>query len=150
MRRRPDGMNGVMEFLIAVDGRAQPRRRRIEFVSLSVAPLAVSGDDGEGAERRPARRPSAGSSSRRTGSGRSPRSSRSSSRAPQPQCSPTPTPSCLPAISVAVARAYLPDLSLPDVVRLLRRPSGGPRRAAARRGSGGSTGPGDLRAGVVW
>ncbi|MFB2597259.1 bifunctional lysylphosphatidylglycerol flippase/synthetase MprF [Herbiconiux sp. P17] len=46
MRRRPDSMNGLMEFLIA-QTILRARDDEVGFVSLSGAPLAVAGDGGE-------------------------------------------------------------------------------------------------------
>jgi len=46
MRRRPDGMNGLMEFLIA-QTILRARDDGVRFVSLSGAPLAVAGDGRE-------------------------------------------------------------------------------------------------------
>ena len=113
MRRRPDGMNGVMEFLIASMA-LRSQEDGVEFVSLSVAPLAVSGDRrGGGAGCRPCSRPSPGSLEPAYGF----RSLAAFKQKFQPELQPLvlayPDPVSLPAIGVAVARAYLPDLSRP-------------------------------------
>jgi lysylphosphatidylglycerol synthetase-like protein (DUF2156 family) len=117
MRRRPDGMNGVMEFLIASMA-LRSQEEGVEFVSLSVAPLAVSGDE-ETAEELPA---VLASLARILEPAYGFRSLAAFKEKFQPTLQPLvlayADPISLPAIGVAVARAYLPDLSLPDVVRL--------------------------------
>ncbi|HEV7623754.1 MAG TPA: DUF2156 domain-containing protein [Amnibacterium sp.] len=113
MRRRTDGMNGVMEFLIASMA-LQVRDEGVEFLSLSVAPLAVSGE-GElpGALSALARilEPAYGF-----------RSLAAFKEKFQPELRPVmlayPDSIALPGIGIAIARAYLPDMSLPDVARL--------------------------------
>lgn len=117
MRRRPDGMNGVMEFLIASMA-LRCQQEGVEFVSLSVAPLAVSATDGEGEELPAALAALARILEPAYGF----RSLAAFKEKFQPTLQPLvlayPDPISLPGIGVAVARAYLPDLSLPDVVRL--------------------------------
>jgi lysylphosphatidylglycerol synthetase-like protein (DUF2156 family) len=113
MRRRTDGMNGVMEFLIASMA-LQLRDEGVEFLSLSVAPLAVSGD-GE--------LPRAlGALARILEPAYGFRSLAAFKDKFQPELRPVllafPDPLALPAIGIAIARAYLPDMSLPDVARL--------------------------------
>jgi lysylphosphatidylglycerol synthetase-like protein (DUF2156 family) len=117
MRRRPQGMNGVMEFLIASVALAA-QQRGLEFVSLSAAPLAFSsGEDPEAPLEKAlaalARilEPAYGFTSLASFKEKfDPRL--------QPLVLAYPDAIALPAIGVAVARAYLPDLSLPDFVRL--------------------------------
>jgi lysylphosphatidylglycerol synthetase-like protein (DUF2156 family) len=117
MRRRPGGMNGVVEFLIAaVLGAAQ--QRGLRFVSLSAAPLALS--EADQSETPLARilavlarvlEPAYGF-----------RTLASFKEKFQPRLEPLvlayPDAIALPAIGAAIARAYLPDVSLPDLVRL--------------------------------
>jgi len=118
MRRTPDGMNGVMEFLLA---RCAERFRLegIEFMSLSAAPLAGSSDDDDVVTRL----------LHYLGSRLEPlygfRSLFAFKRKFQPALLPLsmayPDPIALPAIGLALARAYLPSLSLGQSIRLLRR-----------------------------
>ena len=154
MRRRPDSMNGAMEFLIAgVIGIAKQRGMR--FVSLSVAPLAsAEAQDDDRLQRLLAGmarllEPAYGF--------RSLAAYKEKFRpVHRPQVLAFPDAVALPAISLAVARAYLPELTLPAVRRLLgalrpddpdpeHRPVGPaaaalPAAAAARPSSGiGST-----------
>jgi lysylphosphatidylglycerol synthetase-like protein (DUF2156 family) len=118
MRRRTNSMNGVMEFLIAsvVMG---AQRSGLEFVSLSVAPLTRSGTTGEpnGVEQL----------LDRIGRMLEPAYGFASLAAFKNKFDPTSVPVVLaypdavslPAISVALTRAYLPDGGLRGVARLL-------------------------------
>jgi lysylphosphatidylglycerol synthetase-like protein (DUF2156 family) len=117
MRRRPDGMNGVMEFLIASMA-LRCRDEGIEWVSLSVAPLAVSAEEGE-----PDALPAAlGALARILEPAYGFRSLAAFKDKFQPTLQPLvlayPDAIALPGIGVAIARAYLPDVSLPDLARL--------------------------------
>ncbi|GAB3129907.1 bifunctional lysylphosphatidylglycerol flippase/synthetase MprF [Glaciibacter psychrotolerans] len=115
MRRRPDSMNGVMEFLIAQTARMMSERPEIEFLSLSAAPLAHT-------EELPGRlldfvgrvlEPVYGF-----------HSLLAFKRKFQPEFQPLfmayPEPVALPAIGVALARAYLPDLSVREALAFVR------------------------------
>ena len=119
MRRRTGGGNGVMEFLIA-SAALQFRDEGAEFVSLSAAPLArLAGNppqtwlerllDGVGRALEPVY---------------GFRSLLAFKLKFQPVCRPLylvyPRPSALPAIAVAVTRAYLPGLTVRQGLRLLR------------------------------
>jgi lysylphosphatidylglycerol synthetase-like protein (DUF2156 family) len=117
MRRRPGGMNGVIEFLIAaVMGAAQ--QRGLEFVSLSAAPLALSEE--EQSDDLLAR--TLATLARILEPAYGFRSLASFKEKFQPRLVPLvlayPDAIALPAIGVAVARAYLPDVSMPDLLRL--------------------------------
>ncbi|MFC6355787.1 rhomboid family intramembrane serine protease [Luethyella okanaganae] len=118
MRRRSGSINGLMEFLIAeVVLRAQ--REGLEFVSLSTAPFANALDTPASPLERVQRflgdtlEPAYGF-----------RSLLRFKRKFHPELLPLsmayPDPLALPAIGAAVLRAYLPELSLGDSVRLLR------------------------------
>lgn len=126
MRRRSDAMNGVMEFVI---GSVATRMKEKGFarMSLSGSPLAsVPDDDGDSAvlQRLLARlgeviEPGYGF-----------RSLLSFKRKFQPRFDSLwllyPDTAILPAAAVAVARSYLPNLTLPAAVRMvgmLRKPS---------------------------
>jgi phosphatidylglycerol lysyltransferase len=121
MRRKPDGPNGVMEFLIA---RSAERFRDdgIEFMSLSTAPLARGNDPQAPAVN------TVGRILQYIGTRLEPvygfRSLFSFKRKFQPQFVPLsmayPDPLVLPAIGIALARAYLPSLSLRQSIRFLR------------------------------
>jgi lysylphosphatidylglycerol synthetase-like protein (DUF2156 family) len=118
MRRRPGGMNGVIEFLIAaVMGAAQ--QRGLEFVSLSAAPLALSEEEQQ-SEALLAR--TLATLARILEPAYGFRSLASFKEKFQPRLVPLvlayPDAIALPAIGVAVARAYLPDVSMPDLLRL--------------------------------
>lgn len=120
MRRRPDSMNGVMEFVIA-SAALRAKDDQLEFLSLSAAPLATSG--GITAEAPQTERllsfiarvlePAYGFQSLLTFKLKF-----------QPEFVPLlmayPDPLELPAIGTALARAYLPELSVRQVPRLLR------------------------------
>lgn len=117
MRRRPGGLNGMVEFLIAsVMSAAQ--QRGLEFVSLSAAPLALSGDDQSDSPL--ARTLAALAQILEPAYGF--RSLASFKEKFQPRLEPLvlayPDAIALPAIGVAVARAYLPEVSMPELVRL--------------------------------
>ncbi|WP_241978684.1 phosphatidylglycerol lysyltransferase domain-containing protein [Cryobacterium sp. TmT2-59] len=124
MRRRPDSMNGVMEFLIAQTAQTKSERPEIEFLSLSAAPLARTGG---------------GASDERDGSlaarvvnflGRALepvygfQSLLAFKRKFQPEFHPLfmayPDPVALPTIGLALARAYLPSLSMREAVAFAR------------------------------
>jgi len=131
MRRRPDGINGVMEFLIA---RSAMRMKEdgIEFMSLSAAPLAqtraassAAESDAPGEERRESAverilefladslEPVYGF-----------RSLLEFKRKFQPELVPLimayPDATALPTIGLALTRAYLPSTSVRDLTRVLR------------------------------
>ncbi|ROS54544.1 lysylphosphatidylglycerol synthetase-like protein (DUF2156 family) [Frigoribacterium sp. PhB24] len=120
MRRRPDSMNGVMEFVIASSALAM-KEQGVEFLSLSAAPLATSGSP-EGPATQTERvltflgrvlEPAYGFQTLLT-----------FKKKFQPEFVPLvmafPDPVQLPAIGTALGRAYLPDLSVGAVVRLVR------------------------------
>ena len=120
MRRRPDSINGVMEFLIAQTAELMQESAQIEFLSLSIAPLAQSAGLRQG-----------GVADRLLdylGRSLEPvygfRSLLLFKRKFQPEFAPVfmafPDPVALPEIGLALARAYLPSLSVRDVVTLLR------------------------------
>ncbi|GAA3864795.1 DUF2156 domain-containing protein [Leifsonia kafniensis] len=124
MRRRPESMNGVMEFLIAQTARMMSERPEIEFLSLSAAPLATSPQQGVTGEPSdlPARmldflgrvlEPVYGF-----------RSLFAFKRKFQPELQPLimafPDAVALPAIGVALARAYLPSLSVREALAFAR------------------------------
>lgn len=124
MRRRPESMNGVMEFLIAQTARMMSEQPEIEFLSLSAAPLATSpgaGAAGESADL-PARmldflgrvlEPVYGF-----------RSLFAFKRKFQPELQPLimayPDAVALPSIGLALARAYLPSLSVREALLFAR------------------------------
>ena len=120
MRRRPDSINGVMEFLIAQTAERMQQSAQIEFLSLSIAPLA------------PAAGPRPGGVADRLleylGRTLEPvygfRSLLAFKRKFQPEFAPVfmafPDPVALPEIGLALARAYLPSLSMREVVTLMR------------------------------
>ncbi|MCU1423207.1 MAG: Lysyl-tRNA synthetase [Microbacteriaceae bacterium] len=115
MRRTPDGMNGVMEFLIARCAE-QFRAQGIEWMSLSAAPLASGG----------ASTPSRllGYIGARLEPVYGFRSLFTFKRKFDPQLLPLsmayPDPLALPAIGVALARAYVPSLSVRQSIRFVR------------------------------
>jgi lysylphosphatidylglycerol synthetase-like protein (DUF2156 family) len=127
MRRRPDGVNGIMEFLIA-ETILQARVDGIEFVGLSAAPLAVSGAATGG------RASNAEGILSFLGRSLEPvygfRSLLKFKMKFQPEfrelylCYVDPLE--LPRIGVSLARAYLPTLSARHAIRML----GGPSRPA--------------------
>lgn len=119
MRRSPDGMNGIMEFLIARCAELF-KAQEIDFMSLSAAPLARGTDD------------SAPSTAERMlgyiGSRLEPvygfQSLFNFKRKFQPQLHRLsmayPDPIALPAIGVALARAYVPSLSVQQSIQFAR------------------------------
>ncbi|WP_233195381.1 DUF2156 domain-containing protein [Cryobacterium sp. M91] len=120
MRRRPDSINGVMEFLIAQTAERMQERPEVEFLSLSVAPLApVSGPRQGGI---------AAGLLDYLGRTLEPvygfRSLLLFKNKFQPEFAPVfmsfPDPVALPEIGLALARAYLPSLSVREVVTLAR------------------------------
>ena len=136
MRRRPDSMNGLMEFLIA-QTILRARDEGVEFVSLSGAPLAVSGTPAEG----PGATGAAGAAGSAAGSNPAASILPFLSRTLEPVygfrsllrfklkfrpefaslwlCYRDPL--ALPAIGLALGRAYLPTLSARQAVRTLTR-----------------------------
>ena len=120
MRRRPDSMNGVMEFVIASSALAM-KEQGVEFLSLSAAPLATSASsDGPASQTERVLtflgrvlEPAYGF-----------RTLLTFKKKFQPEFVPLvmafPDPVQLPAIGTALGRAYLPDLSVGAVVRLVR------------------------------
>ncbi len=120
MRRRPDSMNGVMEFLIA-SAALRMQQQGIEIMSLSAAPLAMSGEtDASGGRMQRllaflARvlEPVYGFSSLLVFKQKF-----------QPEFRPLlmayPDSLALPAIGFALARAYLPSMSLRQSIRFVR------------------------------
>jgi lysylphosphatidylglycerol synthetase-like protein (DUF2156 family) len=121
MRRRTDGPNGVMEYLIAATAE-RARDDGLSFVSLSAAPLARSAgsDAGQGTLDRVLRL-LASSLEAMYAFG----SLLAFKRKFQPELRPLllayPDPAALPAIGLALARAYLPGFTVRDAVALLRR-----------------------------
>jgi lysylphosphatidylglycerol synthetase-like protein (DUF2156 family) len=119
MRRRADGMNGVMEFLIA-EAVVRAQLDDLDFLSLSGAPLAISSSDGEPStlDRMLAA----------LGRSLEPvygfRSLFAFKQKFQPRLVPLllayPDALSLPAIGIAVSRCYLPELSLRESASLLR------------------------------
>ena len=120
MRRRPDSMNGVMEFLIA-SAALLMQQRGIEFMSLSAAPLARSGlesEDQDGMERLLAflartLEPVYGFQSLFT-------FKQKFKPELQPLLMAYPDALGLPAIGTALARSYLPSMTVPQTVRMMR------------------------------
>lgn len=121
MRRRPDGINGVMEFLIA-ESAEKMQHDGIEFMSLSAAPLAhTAGAPGEAASGLD-RVLGYLSSSLEPVYGF--RSLLNFKRKFQPEFHPLimayPDAAVLPAIGLALTRAYLPTLSVREAARFVR------------------------------
>lgn len=124
MRRRPDSMNGVMEFLISETATRLKAEPAVEFLSLSAAPLATTAA--------PERTGEPGSLAARTldfvGRSLEPvygfRSLFAFKRKFQPEFHSLfmayPDPVSLPAIGVALARAHLPNLSIREAVSFVR------------------------------
>lgn len=139
MRRRPESMNGVMEFLIAaVIGAAQGLD--VDFVSLSVAPLSGVGDDEDDA--RLERLLAAIARSLEPVYGFRSLAAYKEKFLPEHRAQVLAYPDAvsLPAITVAIARAYLPDRPLAAVLRALQpaRPDADAVvPAASVRGPGG-------------
>lgn len=121
MRRRSDSINGVMEFLIA-ESASRMRDDGIEFMSLSAAPLAHTveqvPDEVTGMDRTLGRL----SNSLEPVYGF--RSLLRFKRKFQPELHPLimayPDPVALPAIGIALIRAYLPQLSVRQAASLAR------------------------------
>jgi phosphatidylglycerol lysyltransferase len=122
MRRRPGSINGVMEFLIA-ESATRMRADGIEFMSLSAAPLAHTAEaSGESDRSGMDRTLGFLSSSLEPFYGF--RSLLRFKRKFQPEQRPLimayPDPVALPAIGVALVRAYLPQLSVRQAATLAR------------------------------
>jgi lysylphosphatidylglycerol synthetase-like protein (DUF2156 family) len=119
MRRRADGMNGVMEFVIA-EAAVRAQLDGLDFLSLSGAPLAVAPSAGKPA---PLDRVLA-----MLGRSLEPvygfRSLLNFKQKFQPRLVPLhlayPDALSLPAIAVALSRCYLPDLTLSQSAALVR------------------------------
>jgi lysylphosphatidylglycerol synthetase-like protein (DUF2156 family) len=122
MRRRPESMNGVMEFLIAETAALMKTQPEIEFLSLSAAPLARADADKDREGSLAARmldfigrtlEPVYGF-----------RSLLAFKRKFQPEFHSLfmafPDPVSLPNIGVALARAYLPSLSVREAMSFVR------------------------------
>lgn len=135
MRRRTDGPNGVMEFVIASTARIC-RDDGLEFVSLSGAPLAIRERPGDGAANAlgvflvwlaAALEPVYGFASLFRFKAKF-----------QPRYAGLhlayADPLALPRVGVAIARAYLPDARTGDVLAIVR---GGGSRAAKAGSTGG-------------
>jgi phosphatidylglycerol lysyltransferase len=120
MRRRPDSMNGVVEFLIARMVQLSAERG-IEFVSLSAAPLAGLATEPGEQELTPRMLAFLG---RRLESLYGFKSLLAFKIKFQPTFSPLflafPDPMLLPAVGIAVARAYLPSMTFQQSVVLIR------------------------------
>jgi lysylphosphatidylglycerol synthetase-like protein (DUF2156 family) len=118
MRRRPDSMPGIMEFVIA-QCVLRAREEGIRFVSLSGAPLARSSEEGDPLASRVlailgrALEPSYGFGSLL-------RFKKKFRPELRPLYLAYPDPLALPAVGVAVARAYAPGLSTGQALSLLR------------------------------
>jgi phosphatidylglycerol lysyltransferase len=121
MRRRPDSINGVMEFLIAQSA-TRMRDDGIDFMSLSAAPLAHTAAAGEGELTGLDRILGFLSASLEPVYGF--RSLLTFKRKFQPELHPLimayPDPVQLPAIGIALVRAYLPQLSVRQAATLAR------------------------------
>ncbi len=119
MRRGPDSMNGVMEFLIASAALIM-QQRGVEFMSLSAAPLArreSAATESDGTDRL------LGFLARTLEPIYGFQSLFAFKQKFQPELRPLvmayPDPLALPAIGAALGRAYLPSLSVPQTVRFL-------------------------------
>lgn len=122
MRRRPGSINGVMEFLIA-EAAIRMRDDGIEFMSLSAAPLAHTAVEPEDAERSGMDRTLGFLSSSLEpvyGFRSLLRFKRKFQPAQRPMIMAYPDPVALPAIGVALIRAYLPQLSVRQAAALAR------------------------------
>lgn len=121
MRRRPDSINGVMEFLIA-EAATRMKDDGIEFMSLSAAPLAHTAATPDGDKDAMDRVLGYLSSSLEPVYGF--RSLLKFKRKFQPELHPLimayPDPVTLPAIGIALVRAYLPELSVAQAATFLR------------------------------
>lgn len=123
MRRRPDSINGVMEFLIA-ETAIRLREAGIEFLSLSGAPLAHISDLSSEASTIERMLDYLGSTLEPVYGFRSLLRFK---RKFQPEFHPLlmsyPDQAALPAIGIALTSAYLPTLSLRQITRLVRTTS---------------------------
>lgn len=121
MRRRPDSINGVMEFLIA-EAATRMKDDGIEFMSLSAAPLAHTAAAQEGGKDTMDRLLGYLSSSLEPVYGF--RSLLKFKQKFQPELHPLimayPDPVALPAIGIALVRAYLPGLSMRQAATFVR------------------------------
>ncbi|MFP3465271.1 bifunctional lysylphosphatidylglycerol flippase/synthetase MprF [Leifsonia sp. SIMBA_070] len=121
MRRRPDSINGVMEFLIA-EAATRMKEDGIEFMSLSAAPLAHTAAAPEGDKDAMDRLLGYLSSSLEPVYGF--RSLLKFKQKFQPELHPLmmayPDPVALPAIGIALVRAYLPELSVRQAATFVR------------------------------
>lgn len=121
MRRRPDGINGVMEFLIA-ESAEKMRNDGIQFMSLSAAPLAHTA--GAPAEATSGLDRVLGYLSSSLEPVYGFRSLLNFKRKFQPEFHPLimayPDAVVLPAIGLALARAYLPTLSVRQAAQFVR------------------------------
>jgi phosphatidylglycerol lysyltransferase len=121
MRRTPDGMNGIMEFLIARCAE-QFQQEGIRFMSLSAAPLAQE------AANRDVSPNTATRMLGYIGSRLEPvygfRSLLQFKKKFQPEFQPLymayPDPLALPSIGLALTRAYVPSLSVRQGIRFVR------------------------------
>jgi lysylphosphatidylglycerol synthetase-like protein (DUF2156 family) len=153
MRRRSGSMNGVMEFLIAAVATAA-QQRGLEFVSLSVAPLA----SGATVEETDGVRQLLEAISRILEPAYGFASLAAFKMKFEPSVLPVvlayPDAVSLPAISIALTRAYLPNAGIRGLARLLgpRRPEAQPpgrgrqpEQVAVADTSGSPPGRGDAR-----
>jgi phosphatidylglycerol lysyltransferase len=135
MRRRPDSMNGVVEFLLA-RMLQRARYRELEFVSLSAAPLARVAEQTDAPDLTTQ---VLGFLGRRLETLYGFRSLLAFKLKFQPEFRPLhlayPDPVLLPAVGIAIARAYLPAVTVQQAVTLTRSLvfSGDPGRAASSR-----------------
>jgi phosphatidylglycerol lysyltransferase len=124
MRRRPESMNGVIEFLIAQTARMLQERPEIEFLSLSAAPLAHTGQTGGDARSTSLAARIIDFLARALEPVYGFQSLLAFKRKFQPEFHPLfmsyPDPVALPTIGFALARAYLPSLSMREVVAFAR------------------------------
>jgi phosphatidylglycerol lysyltransferase len=121
MRRRPDSMNGVMEFLIA-SAVIHMQTREIEFMSLSAAPLAQETRSSSDRERGMTRLLAFIGATLEPVYGF--RSLLRFKQKFQPEYRPLfmayADPFTLPTIGTALARAYLPTMSMGATLRFMR------------------------------
>lgn len=121
MRRRPDSINGVMEFLIA-EAATRMKEDGIEFMSLSAAPLAHTAATPDADKDTMDRLLGFLSSSLEPVYGF--RSLLKFKQKFQPELHPLimayPDPVALPAIGIALVRAYLPELSVRQAATFVR------------------------------
>jgi lysylphosphatidylglycerol synthetase-like protein (DUF2156 family) len=123
MRRRPDAANGTMEFVIAA-AVEQAKSDGIELLSLSGAPLANATPESSDAVRSSAVAPLLDYVGRSLEPAYGFRSLLNFKKKFQPQFVPLwliyPDATDLPAVGAAIARCYLPQLSVLQLSRLLR------------------------------